>query len=125
MDFEGLTEDEIWAAGVLSVFGSFATMRNASTIEGRPDAISAKLSVRSLSHFEAVQKFAEVAGTEAKTVKVGDSEGLQVVLTSKKLHAFMTRLWPALPKRRKQEYAAIRRAMKEGRVAQVGAKGKG
>lgn len=117
-DSEKMTLDEVslaetyWAAGLVSVFGSFATVRIASQVPGKADNISAKLTVRSLTHYEAIEKLSQIAGMEAKTVKVGDGQGLQLVLTGKKLHAFMTKLWPALPKKRKQEYAAIRKAMK-------------
>jgi len=94
-----MSDNEMWAAGFLSGIGSFF-LRNSKGIK------AVTLTIKSRSHPEAVQRFAQIAGTNC----IMSDAGMKVTLSGKPLHAFLKRLWDELPVERKKEYAALRKA---------------
>ena len=92
-----MNDDELWAAGFLSIFGSFFLRQQ----RGKVVALSIKSKLRT----EAVQRFAVIAGTTV----IMTSQGMKIQLSGEPLHNLMKRLWAGLPKQRKREYADLRR----------------
>lgn len=105
-----LSRDEHWMAGFLAGTGAILTAKASNGVT------YVRLAMRSTARPEGIRRFAELAGGEARPITVKargkTSEGYYFTLQGKPLHELMTRLWAELPKERKLEYAAARKAAK-------------
>lgn len=96
-----------WAAGLLSALGSIAVCKVIRK-QKYGQTLYIRLTVRSRTHTQAVQRFGEIVGVPAKEIVTGNHAAWSVVISGDKLHDAMVQFWPELTKERKQEYKKAR-----------------
>lgn len=102
-----MTDNEIWAAGLMSASGSFLLVKT-----GSKQDLAVRFVIRSSLHHESIERFAQIAEANAKEVRnPNGSLAKYVALQGKPLHRLMTRVWAELPTSRKREYAKLRKQL--------------
>lgn len=93
------SNDESWAAGYLSGLGSILVIPNGTT----------RLVIRTYRDGEALTRFADLFGINARDFEVRGKRGLVVEVSGRTLNDIMRRVWPELTHSRKREYALARK----------------
>jgi len=98
-----MTKDDIWAAGLLSMTGSFTVIKAAGNNK------NVRLVVRSAVHTQAIERLADIAGVNTVYSSANGTRFAQIALSGEPLHHFMEQVWDELNPQRKREYIKSRR----------------
>lgn len=108
IELEPLTNDQAWAAGVLSVMGSFLLV---DPKKGPPNVRLVLKTTRS-THRDAFYRLADALSVDVATGPYNGKVYWSIQLSGKPLHVVMTLLWPEITPSRKREYAGLRKQLK-------------
>lgn len=96
--------DLAYAAGMISFAGSFVLV----PAGGKNDDKVVRYVLRSVNRLDAVTELARIMGVDTTITTSNGKQATQVTLQGTVLHHFMTKVWPYLPRDRKQDYARSR-----------------
>ena len=107
-----LENDHEWAAGLLSVLGTFTTFKSNQQRAGAVRT-AARLTIKSTHHQQALVKWARLMKVKAHPSRQNQVWGLKITVSGAPLHRIMQTLWDKLEDERKKEYAAVRLAARK------------